>query len=650
MPRHSPIAVRAQADDGIPTDRSLWQQLGNLGPWGSSALLHAVVLGLLLLCKIPFMQTGTILLTAFTGTEQGSDEELSFFVDDLDPGSDDLGEPSTIDFDPLALDTMSIDLLEPSLEISKPDDRPEEASLISEPNLAASIAAGSIGEAGSVEEAVDQITGGIQGQLEQGDVLVIWLLDSSLSLQEDRQRIAGRLEGFLKTSGKPAEPSENNSRLVNAVVTFGRGYREAVSPTESSQRVLHSIQRAKIDKSGQENVFLAVQKCISNYRKKWKSQMMIVIWTDESGDDVSRLNTTIERARQANVIVSVVGRSAVLGDHEALHDWIDPVTKSYQQLPIRNGPDSAMLERLRLGYWFRGPPPREIRQLGRRFPVWYGNDDLIGLSSGFSPWALTRLTLETGGSFTIFDSQEERAPYDPDRLARYRPAYASMRAYQQELKANPLRQVVHRAVGVTHGENIELPDLMFFGLRSPDPPHTIQPLYFSPGEFRSRLNSARGKISRKIKRYQYQVEKALAHVSATDNMEQGLEAAYQQETSPRWQAWYELTRGRLLAVSVRAEEYRLAMESILTRDALRKTTNGLVVGPSNQLRSEGKYARRADEATRLLSRCQQSHADTPWAYLAQRELVHGLGIQIQQVTYTPSGEISKRSVTKAPKF
>ena len=273
----------------------------------------------------------------------------------------------------------------------------------------------------------------------------------------------------------------------------GRGFREAVKPTENSKAVLHSIRNAKVDTSGQEKVFLAVEKCIGKYRKKWKSQMMIVIWTDESGDDVARLDKTIARANNADVAVSVVGRSAVLGDHEALHDWVDPKTKVYQQLPIRNGPDSAMPERLRLGYWFRGPPPMRIRQKGRRFPVWYGNDDLIGLSSSFSPWALTRLALRTGGSFTLFDSLEEKAPYDEERMADYRPVYGTLGAYRTQLSEHPLRQAVHRAVSVTHGDKIVTPDLMFFGVKSHRPPHMVQPLYFSPATFRSRLSSSRGR-------------------------------------------------------------------------------------------------------------------------------------------------------------
>ena len=651
MRNHSPITVHA-ANDDHSTTTSLRQRLRQMGPWSSSALVHATMLIILVLCKLPLHQAGSLLITAFTGVERGDDQELSFFVDHGNESVAGESQALTADFSTVEASEPTMELTEPELEFPELEPTSDLMASATHALTSPSPAQGSIGEAGSVEEAVDQITGSIQGQLEQGDVLVVWLLDSSLSLQEDRQRIAKRLEGFLtqlSTDGANNSSAHEN-RLLNAVVTFGRGFREAVTPTQSSKPVLHSIRNASIDKSGQEKVFQAVEKSIGRYRKKWKSQLMIVIWTDESGDDVVRLNTTIERARNAQVTVSVVGRSAVLGDYQALHDWIDPKTKTYQQLPIRNGPDSAMPERLRLGYWFRGPPPAQIRRPGRRFPVWYGNDDLIGLTSSFSPWGLTRLALETGGSFTLFDSDAERAPYDAERMVAYRPTYASLSVYRQELKKHILRRAIHRAVDVTHSENIETPDLMFFGIKSPHPPHIVQPLYFAPNTFRSRLSAARGRILRQIKRYDYQIEKALAHVSDPDDPQQGLDQAYEQESSPRWRAWYELTRGRLLAASVRVEEYRLAMEAIFRRDGLRDTTNGLAVGPSSSMRSEGIYVDRAQEARQLLSRCLQTHADTPWAYLAERELAHGLGIQIRQMEYTPTGALSKQSSSRAPKF
>jgi hypothetical protein len=114
-----------------------------------------------------------------------------------------------------------------------------------------------------------------------------------------------------------------------------------------------------------------------------------------------------------------------------------------------------------------------------------------------------------------------------------------------------------------------------------------------------------------------------------------MEEEYQQETSPRWRAWYDLTRGRLLAASVRHAEYALLAELLSRRGGVASHTNHLVLVPSRTLRGSSDVQSRAEEATRLLDRCMKENSQTPWAYLAQRELDHPLGIDIRQTTVAP---------------
>ena len=55
-------------------------------------------------------------------------------------------------------------------------------------------------------------------------------------------------------------------------------------------------------------------KCAQHYRQSWRDkQLAIVIWTDESGDDVTNLEDAIKVCREQKVAVSVVGPSSVLG-------------------------------------------------------------------------------------------------------------------------------------------------------------------------------------------------------------------------------------------------------------------------------------------------------------------------------------------------
>ena len=218
MPDRPRIEVQGN-DEAAATPVTLRGRLRRLGPWGSSLAMHAIILIVLVLCKIPFTQTGSILITAFAGMESG-DDEFSFFVDETNEANSSPAADATIDLDGFQIDDVELIVVEPQLEIRDEDTSTDEFGPAPNEMASSRSGGGSIGEAGSVEEAVDQITGGIQGRLENGDVLVVWLLDSSLSLQEDRQRIAHRLDSFLK---KPRTDSsgEGGNRLLNAVVTFG---------------------------------------------------------------------------------------------------------------------------------------------------------------------------------------------------------------------------------------------------------------------------------------------------------------------------------------------------------------------------------------------------------------------------------------------
>ena len=631
--------------------------LRQLGPWGSSAAFHAVAIVMLLMWTIPIMQRGSVILTAFTGIEEDDSGELSFAMveqethPELPADESELSPPVLLAQTEVELSTdPQLDVTEDLAEVGLVASQAEESeTLATDKVFQVAAATSAVSGARSVEEAVDRVTGGIRGRLDEGDLLVVWMLDASLSLKDDRPRVAARLGSFLSEIAESAD--QRPYVLLSAVVAFGRGIEERTSPTKSVKAVLRAIETTPIDTSGKESTFVSIEKCVAQYRKRWKSQLMIVVWTDESGDDTDRLEKTIARCRKADVAVSVVGPSAVLGSDTGLHAYRDPQTQLIHQLPVTRGPDAAMPERLRLGYWFRGRlPPSVPRGSVSPYPSWYGGPDLQGLSSGFSPYALTRLTLQTGGGYTVFDRPEDKGPFDVDRMQDYFPEYDSVAEYAREIESYPLRKAVMQAVRVTRSKDIETPDFTFFGQRSLQPPYNIEALFLTPAQFRQRLRSVRARLLRGARNASYTVEKALAHLSKAGRLEEGLDYEYEHEPSLRWRGWYDLTRGRLLAISVRLEEYRIVCERFQKQDWLRANTNGVMLLPATQMRSAEPYTTRASQAERLLTRCVEDHADTPWAYLADRELVHGLGIQVRQLTLQPTGELNPTQRTRLPNF
>ena len=159
-----------------------------------------------------------------------------------------------------------------------------------------SAARGGVRQAGGVGDAVDGVIGSIRGKLEKGDLLVCWLMDESISLLEDRQMVADKVEPFFHEI--EARDKKGNFQLYNAVVGFGIQSQELVRPSRFSSDVIKAIRTCPIDTTGKENVMSAVQNVIAHYGSRGWKGMIIVIWTDESGDDIMMLEPTIEMCRK----------------------------------------------------------------------------------------------------------------------------------------------------------------------------------------------------------------------------------------------------------------------------------------------------------------------------------------------------------------
>jgi len=104
------------------------------------------------------------------------------------------------------------------------------------------------------------------------------------------------------------------------------------------------------------------------------------------------------------------------------------------------------------------------------------------------------------------------------------------------------------------------------------------------------------------------------------------ESARDKETSPRWQAGYDLALGRVLAVKVRTQAYN-AMLALAKRGIKFKTAknNTWILTPADEISVGGKLAGDAKRAREYLNRVLEDHPGTPWALLAERELKTPVG-------------------------
>jgi hypothetical protein len=153
-------------------------------------------------------------------------------------------------------------------------------------------------------------------------------------------------------------------------------------------------------------------------------------------------------------------------------------------------------------------------------------------------------------------------------------------------------------------------------------------LFFPPAdvpEFKEVMAQNQGVAERTA----YTVDEALAPINEVARRRD-------HETSRRWQAHYDLVRGRLLAMKVRCYEYNWICAR-MKKDPPKFTnprSNAWRLVPDREIRYSEKAAAAAREAETLLRRVIEDHPATPWALLAQRELKDPLGFKWVE-TYVP---------------
>jgi hypothetical protein len=453
---------------------------------------------------------------------------------------------------------------------------------------------------GGVEGAVDRIAIEIIRHLEQGPSLVVWAFDASGSLQAERQRLGKHIETIYTHIQQLDENQLSaDSGLLTMVVAFGRD-RKALLPKPTAERseIREAIQSVVQDETGVENTFTTVAEIVNRWGRYKDAnnhvyRTMVIVVTDEVGDDENRLEEAIALAQRAKVPVYVLGNQALFGRVEGYMNYTDPKTKYvFYGLPVRQGPESAMLEQIRLPFWYDGP----------QFEI---------VEAGFGPYALSRLASATGGIYFVTRFNSRRMGFDPARMREYKPDWVARDRYEKQIEHSPLRQAILTAAQITRQRLPGMPSLYF-------PPADIP-------EFKEEM----AKNQAVAERTAYTVDEALGPINVVVKLRD-------RETSRRWQAHYDLIRGRLLAMKVRCYEYNWTCAR-MKKDPPKFSnprSNAWRLVPDGAIQYSEKAAAAAREAEALLRRVVDEHPATPWALLAQRELKDPLGFKWIE-TYVP---------------
>jgi len=628
----------------------------SVSSWLASLLIHAILL--LTLALVSLREIGgkkgavSIVFDTTVQEEVSMDNPLAdVTVDELARPSTDAGEKQSTDqlaafasesvqgpvdvdpeysslSDPLAFAPAYARLL-PSAEIL--NKTIAAASALGLPHARTSPTKG-VAAAQGAEGAASGIIGHLRKDLDEGPIFIIWLLDTSINLQADRARLASTLQPFYSDFERQGK---DKPQLISGVVAYGQSVNQIQDTTAFHKKTLTGIENIPFDPSGKENVMAAVRYVLDRYGARARGRLRIVIWTDESGDDTESLEPTIQACHQSRTKVHVVGPSSVMGTDRGLQPYTDPATGYSFLLPVTRGPDTCFQERLLLPYWFDASANAGVFNgfmVADGLP-WYGGALRERLLSGVGPYALTRLALETGGTFTILDRAGETAHFDLNVMKDYLPDYGNASEIMAQVKASPFRTAIMKAVEATYQPtNLAPPRKMFPALRSEFYPFEELSYYMTAAEFRQYLTKALAHECSLVQKSAGLIEGALRQFGDED-----WESSYDNESSPRWRAWYDLTRGRLLMMSIRHKEYLATCKWLAAPGSLASATNMVSFTPGNQLLIDQQdVANRRTLASQLLSRCVQNNSGTPWAMLAEWELETALGVApVQQVIPPP---------------
>ena len=441
---------------------------------------------------------------------------------------------------------------------------------------------------GGVEGAIDVLTREIAARLRENETTVVWMLDASLSLEDRRDALAERFEAVYAQLGNTGDV--DTSHLRTAVATFGEGVNLLTpEPVEQVAPLVEMIRNVSPDESGKENVFTALKAVgreLLPERRNKKRTLMFVIVTDEKGDDDADLENVIGEFKRYGIPVYCVGNAAPFGRDKGYvtYSWKEGFIKYIEPIPVDAGPETVLPERIRLGFW---GPGGEVE-----------NEDM---SSGYGPYALTRLCVETGGMYLVADDTN-RDKFDPQLMRSYGPDYRPIADYTRDVMANRAKRALIEAARDSRATEIPQPQLVF------------------PAVDDNRL-----------RRELTEAQKPMAVIGyRLDTLQRQLESGLPDRakiTEPRWRAGYDLALGRVYAQQARALGYNTILAEMKSSPPPfeRENSNEWVLRPDRETDGGGEVKKLARDSRELLARVIDEHPGTPWAQLAEKELSTPLG-------------------------
>lgn len=443
--------------------------------------------------------------------------------------------------------------------------------------------------------ALDRLTVEIIKSGESKDTNVIWLLDASVSLSYQRQLIADRFEKILQE----LEFANTTYNINHGVYSFGQSFNKITKQLTNDPSILKfAVESILLDESGIENTFAAIgEVCKSEY--VFGSRLLVIVFTDEVGDDVGLLDVVSNLARSKASMVYVVGNPAPFGKSTTQFKFVefDPkYDQTEKWVEIHQGPETLHDMILNIN----------------SLPI-----DKETLDSGFGPFALSKLCLDTGGIyFSVHPNRssskidkKQISPlssyisrfFDHEIMIKYKPDYRSYGIQNKEAQTHSTKKALIAACSIPLNISDE---------------QTLRFRAFDEGTFVNELNMAQ-RFSAKLEPKIQQIYNALLTG----------EQAYDTLEDDRWKVSYALAMGRILATKCRIESYNVVLAEAKT--GLKKQnpqSNIWLLLPSPDFTLNNSALKKSYESSqRYLRFVIDNYPNTPWALIAQQELNTPIG-------------------------
>jgi len=268
--------------------------------------------------------------------------------------------------------------------------------------------------------------------------LLIWLFDESKSMKPHQQLIRRKVDELYENLGITQRDSVSTRHILTTVCSYGKDFHvELKDPTMDAQKIREAINKVPVDAFGIENYLTAINMALSEYStyaQKYSRNIVIIVVTDEAGDDDTKwedggnslLEVTVARMKKAKATLLVFGQEAGGFGYAAEQTYDPTVPKGYSPYStVNRGIESAFSE-----------------MFPHNWGLFYSFRATQRVPSGFGPYGASRVCRETGGVYYLLRASDVKS-YDYEKLlGGYQPELASRLEIAKRNHDNRLRRAI----------------------------------------------------------------------------------------------------------------------------------------------------------------------------------------------------------------